>query len=147
MRARWEVIARAVELAKAHQPDPALRPLIIGNGDVQNLADGYTKVAQSGCDGMMIGRGICGNPWFFNPAVDRESLPVPEVLRVMLEHTHMYMQLHGPSAPLEPLKKHFKSYVNHIPGAPGLRAKLMHFTDYGQLRRILEDKSAALGGG
>jgi tRNA-dihydrouridine synthase len=54
----------------------------------------------------------------------------------------LYMQLHGATAPLEPLKKHFKGYVNNIPGAPGLRAKLMHFTDYEQLERILQDAMA-----
>ncbi len=60
--ANWDYIARVVGLRNKISPST----LIIGNGDVTSLADGRQKAAQSGCDGVMVGRALFGNPWFFD---------------------------------------------------------------------------------
>lgn len=60
--ADWSHIKKVVALRDAFAPDT----IIIGNGDVVSLADGRQKALESGCDGIMIGRAIFGNPWFFN---------------------------------------------------------------------------------
>ncbi|MEI8097114.1 MAG: tRNA-dihydrouridine synthase, partial [Candidatus Moraniibacteriota bacterium] len=57
--ARWERIKRAVEIAEGSGT------LIIGNGDVTDLKDARKKVAETGADGVMLGRAIFGNPWLF----------------------------------------------------------------------------------
>src|SRR3989344_212155 len=67
--ARWEAVARAAEITRRYDSSPN-RTRIIGNGDIANLADAEEKVRQSGADGAMIGRGIFGNPWFFNKEKD-----------------------------------------------------------------------------
>ena len=77
--ARWEHVARAVEIRNTL----GSKTLILGNGDVQNLAEAETRVTETGADGVMIGRGIFGNPWLFSPDTPRESVPLPERLRVM----------------------------------------------------------------
>lgn len=117
--ARWELIAQAVELARGSGT------LIIGNGDVTSLADGQQKAAESGADGVMVGRGVFGNPWFFQPTVDRDALPVAERLAVLVEHARLYEQWLGPHKPFDLMKKHFKAYVHGWPGAAELRAELM----------------------
>lgn len=60
--ADWSRIKRVVALRDRLAP----QTLIIGNGDVTSLADGRAKAAMSGCDGVMIGRALFGNPWFFD---------------------------------------------------------------------------------
>ena len=62
--ANWDYVARAVKIRDKVAPDT----VIIGNGDVQDVADGLAKAVTTGCDGIMIGRAIFGNPWIFNAA-------------------------------------------------------------------------------
>ncbi|MBP6912020.1 MAG: tRNA-dihydrouridine synthase [Candidatus Pacebacteria bacterium] len=60
--ADWSHIRRVVEIRDSMKVDT----LIIGNGDVTSLQDGYQKAKETGCDGVMVGRAIFGNPWFFD---------------------------------------------------------------------------------
>lgn len=60
--ADWSRIKRVVEIRNAMK----VPTLIIGNGDVTTIEDGIIKARETGCDGIMIGRGIFGNPWFFD---------------------------------------------------------------------------------
>lgn len=113
--AKWDRIARAVEIARGSDV------LIIGNGDVKNLAEARDRVAETGVDGVMIGRGIFGNPWLF---AERE-ISLPEKLRVMVEHTKLYEELFSGKKSFEIMKKHYKAYVHGFPEAKELRAKLM----------------------
>ncbi len=60
--AKWDYIKKVVELRDKLAPDT----VIIGNGDVTSLADGRAKALASGADGVMVGRALFGNPWFFD---------------------------------------------------------------------------------
>ncbi len=60
--ANWEHIRKVVALRDKIAP----QTLIIGNGDVTSLADGKQKAVDTGCDGIMVGRALFGNPWFFD---------------------------------------------------------------------------------
>lgn len=133
--ARWDTVKHAVEIAKEMYPDPSTRPLIIGNGDVASVEEAHQKVQQTGCDGVMIGRGIFGNPWLFS----KNSAPdLKEKLLVMLEHTKLYIELLGDKKPLDLMKKHYKAYVNGFAGASDLRVQLMEATDYNELEQIVK---------
>jgi len=118
--ARWEDIAQAVKLRDSFDNSPT-KTLILGNGDVKDLADAELKIKQTGADGVMIGRGIFGNPWLFA----RHSPSVEEKLRVMAEHTHLFEKLLGDKKSFDIMKKHYKAYVNGFDGAKELRIKLM----------------------
>ena len=135
--ARWDVVAQAVQIAGALVPDAARRPLILGNGDVDSLPGARARVAETGCDGVMIGRGCFGNPWLFDPAVVRAELPFPTVLDVMLEHTALWLSLYQGSRPFEMMKKHFKAYVGGFTGAPQVRAQLMAANDFAEVKAIV----------
>jgi len=137
--ARWETIKQAVDLAHELRPDAATRPLILGNADVKDLDEAKARVAETGCDGVMIGRGIFGNPWLFNTGKDNSVIPTEEKLRVMLEHTKLFVELLGHKKPLEMMKKHYKAYVNGFAGAAELRARLMECEDYDELERVVRE--------
>lgn len=132
--ARWDVVAQAVALAGSPSPD---RPYILGNGDVADLAQARERVAQTGCDGVMIGRGIFGNPWLFNQAVERDTLALRERLEVMLEHTALYIELLGGIKPLDLMKKHYKAYASGFDGVAELRARLMAANDYAEISAVV----------
>ncbi|TSA44193.1 tRNA-dihydrouridine synthase family protein, partial [bacterium] len=103
--ARWEYIAEAVDIRDKMETGMN-KTVILGNGDVKDLADAEAKAGEYGLDGVMIGRGIFGNPWFFadltrvkrgsqiehpDGARAEEGLSnTREKLRVMLEHTRLF---------------------------------------------------------
>ena len=60
--ANWSYIKQVVDLKNQIAPNT----VIIGNGDVIDINDGINKHKQTGCDGIMIGRAIFGNPWLFS---------------------------------------------------------------------------------
>ncbi len=68
--AQWDLMRKAVEIRNKINPNV----LLIGNGDVQDLEDAKIKVAESGCDGAMIGRGMFGNPWVFAGRKSEDTL-------------------------------------------------------------------------
>jgi nifR3 family TIM-barrel protein len=59
--ANWDYVSRVIKLRNELAPNT----IIIGNGDIVDMADGLEKVKQTGCDGVMIGRACFGNPWIF----------------------------------------------------------------------------------
>lgn len=118
--ARWEEMSRIVALRDKIAP----KTLVVGNGDVVDRTDGRQKAQESGCDGIMIGRGIFGNPWIFNKEVTRSAVPIKEQLRVMVEHTKLFEEK-LPTKSFNLMKKHYKAYVEGFVGAKQLRMQLM----------------------
>jgi nifR3 family TIM-barrel protein len=131
--ARWDVIARAVEIRNELQSDT----LILGNGDVKNLTEAHQKVQETGVDGVMIGRGIFGNPWLFS---GRETEPsLEEKFRVMLEHTFLFEEIFSGVKNFAIMKKHYKAYVEGFHGAKELRVKLMDTNSAKEVDTIIKD--------
>jgi len=129
--ADWDAIARVAEMAReAGVP-------VVGNGDVKSLEDGLEKAEKSGVDGVMVGRGIFGQPWFFNR--DRSEIPLKKRLAIMLEHTELFEKEMTGIKNFNVMKKHYKAYVSGFDGAKELRVKLMEAKDAGEVRKIVEE--------
>lgn len=82
--AQWQLLRKVVALRDRHAPGV----VIIGNGDVVSLADGIAKARKSGVDGVMVGRALFGNPWFFDsyrPTVAVLPKKKPYWLRVLAD--------------------------------------------------------------
>ncbi len=137
--AQWGNVKRAVEIRDAFRDKDGNKSetLIFGNGDVTDLADAERKVLETGCDGVMLGRAIFGNPWLFNREVSRDQVSIPDRLRVMVEHTKLFEELHTHKN-FAIMKKHYKAYVTGWDGAKELRMKLMEAKDAGEVESIVE---------
>ena len=131
--AHWEKISDAVKLRNALKSET----LIIGNGDVQSLADGLQRSKETGCDGVMIGRGVFGNPWFFR-AHDHQPT-TKERLKVMLEHAALFEKEFAGVKSFLTMRKHFKAYVSGFEGAAELRAKLMETKNLEETKMLIEE--------
>jgi nifR3 family TIM-barrel protein len=118
--ADWTQIKRAVEIRDELGSDT----FILGNGDVVDLKDAKNKISETGCDGVMFGRAIFGNPWLFDE--NKKDVSVKERLQVMVEHTKLYEELLGDIKSFNIMKKHYKAYVSGWDGAKELRIKLMN---------------------
>lgn len=129
--ARWVRVKRAVEIRDAL----GSKTLIFGNGDVKNLDDARNKIAETGADGVMLGRAIFGNPWLFS-----EKTPtLREKLDVLVEHTNLFEELLGDLKSFNIMKKHYKAYINGFDGAVELRTKLMEAENALEVSRIVEE--------
>lgn len=129
--ARWERVARAVELRDLHSPET----LIIGNGDVKDLSDARQKTAETNCDGVMLGRAIFGNPWLF---LDRKDAPSPqERIDALCEHLRLFDELLSDVTNFAVMKKHFKAYISGWDNAKELRVRLMETNSVQEALAIL----------
>ena len=130
--ARWELVRRAVEIRDELKSET----LIFGNGDVMNLAEAKKRVEETGCDGVMLGRAIFGNPWLFS-----EHIPtLEEKLKVLVEHCQLFDELLGGVKNFAIMKKHFKAYLNGFDGAAELRAQLMTTNSAQEVEGIVVSK-------
>ena len=120
--AKWEYVKKVVEMVK----NSGRNILVIGNGDIKSLEEGENRIKETGCDGVMIGRGVFGNPWFFSGR-KIESVTTKEKIKALKEHINIFntklIKTGDKKYPV--MKKHFKSYINGFSGAKELRAKLM----------------------
>ena len=132
--AQWNIMPKIVEIRNRISPET----ILLGNGDVNSMEDARKKVAESGCDGVMIGRGIFGNPWFFSGRIVTDIAPA-ERLKVMLEHAKAFDKLLGDVKNFAIMKKHFKAYVSGWDGAKELRVKLMETTTLKEMTKIVKD--------
>jgi len=135
--AHWELMPKIIRMRDEISKDT----LIIGNGDVLSMEDAKEKVEKYGCDGIMIGRGVFGNPWFFKEILKTSDIKntqmsdvrenyIPSLtdkLTVLIEHTKLFEKklLLPKHKNFAVMKKHFKAYVNGFIGAKELRNKLM----------------------
>lgn len=132
--AHWELMSKIVALRNTISPET----LILGNGDVVSIKDGREKIKETGCDGVMVGRGIFGNPWFFSGKILSEISP-KERLEVMLEHARVFNELLGEHKNFAIMKKHFKAYVSGWDGAKELRVQLMEKDTFEEIEKIVKD--------
>ncbi len=124
--AHWELMNDVVELVRRKTgtvEDGGT--IILGNGDIKSVREGKEKAKQTGADGVMIGRGIFGTPWFFNEEVFEKGKTTQERLSILIEHTKLYEEKLGDIKSFAIMKKHYKAYVNGFDGAKELRMELM----------------------
>ncbi len=125
--ASWEEIKKAVELRNQVKPNIPFH----GNGDVFSYERGLKRVEESGVDGIMIGRGIFQNPWFFNP--EKTEINQEQPILKLLEHTRLFEQTWGGIKNFNILKRFYKIYLNSFAGAAKMRANVMELKDYNEV--------------
>lgn len=124
--AHWDMMPEVVKLVRdITGPVSEGGTIILGNGDIKSVTEGKRKAKESGADGVMVGRGIFGTPWFFNEEEFNRGKSIEERLRICVEHTKLYEEKLGDIKSFAIMKKHFKAYVNGFDGAKELRMELM----------------------
>lgn len=134
--ARWDAIAR---LKQAVRTIP-----VLGNGDVWEAWDALRMMRETGCDGVVVGRGCLGRPWLFRELADvfagREPQDPPrfgEVAEVMREHAGRLAEWMGPRFGVRNFRKHATWYTKGFPGSARLRDALIRIETLEELDAIL----------
>ncbi len=111
---------------------------VIGNGDVLSYDDGLSMIAETGCDGVMVGRGALGNPWLFDPKGK------PATLAGRLPVIERYLQLAEQFLPMDKVlfkvKNHTAKFLGGIHGASALRPLLYACQDMAGIRELLVEQ-------
>jgi len=135
-QARWDAIARLKQ--------ELTRIPVLGNGDVWEAEDALRMMRQTGCDGVIVGRGCLGRPWLFRDLADvfagREPQDPPNlggVADVMREHARMLAAWAGEEAAMRAFRKHSAWYTKGFRGGAALRQQLMGVKHLTELEAIL----------
>jgi len=108
---------------------------VIGNGDVLSVADGLAMMEETGCDGVMIGRGALGNPWVFQPeGRPRDLEKIKHVARRHLELIELYLPAENI---LGYVKNHICRYFREVPGSAYMRKAVFETRDLQELRELI----------
>jgi nifR3 family TIM-barrel protein len=122
-RADWPAIAALREVVTAVP--------VLGNGDIWQASDALAMVDETGCDGVVVGRGCLGRPWLFGDLARAfAGLPVPaapplaEVVAVLRRHAHLLAEWLTEPVAVRDVRKHVGWYLQGYPVGGEVRRRL-----------------------
>lgn len=117
---------------------------VIGNGDVKSPTDAKDMFNETGCDAVMLGRAVCGNPWLFyqvkkylNDGVVPPEPTFDDRLEVCVRHLELSADVFGPKRAVHMMKKQVALYVKGFPNASELRQRLFQVSEYNDMVEVL----------
>ena len=139
-KADWGIIAEVKQAVKVP---------VFGNGDIFTVEDGLRMLAETGVDGLMIGRGADGNPWIFRELAavlrgeERPAAPsLQERLAQAAEHLDMLIDYKGEHISVKEMRRHISAYLKGMPHAAEFRGRFHKVDTREQFMELLAEYAA-----
>jgi tRNA-dihydrouridine synthase B len=117
---------------------------VVANGDIVTLGDAERALAQSGADGLMIGRGCFGRPWFAHQVIawlhSRREIPDPPLAAqrdIVLDHYQDMLVHYGTEIGSRIARKHVAWYSRGLPGSSEFRAAINQMVDSARVMALI----------
>jgi len=135
--ANWNIIKQVKE---------AVSIPVIGNGDIKSCYDAKRMLDETGCDAVMIGRGVLGNPWLIKECIDYiekglepEKISVEAKINMIKYHIDLLRKTKCDKLALLEIRSHATWYLKGIKNSSNLRSKICHATTIDELLAMLND--------
>lgn len=117
---------------------------VIGNGDITSCFDAKQMLEETGCDAIMIGRGVLGNPWLIKECVDYlengilpKEISKSEKIEMIKKHMNYLIQIKPEKVALLEIRTHAAWYLKGIPGASKIKNELFKTTSLAQFMNVI----------
>lgn len=124
---------------------------VFGNGDIKSAADGARMLTETGCDGLMVGRGADGNPWLFaelRAMLLGKELPqavqLTERFAMIIRHLEMLIAFKGEIVAVKEMRRHINAYIKGLPHAAEYRAKFNQIESEEDCKTMLQEYGAKI---
>jgi tRNA-dihydrouridine synthase B len=144
-RTRSDMYKGRADWARIAEAKAACSIPVIANGDVWSADDAVAMFAETGADGIMIGRGSIGNPFIFAQSASLVKqgvrLPAPsyrERIRAAIEHMRLSVEYKGEKYGILEMRRHYSTYLKGLPGVSKVRNELVRELDPVLIAELLE---------
>ena len=119
---------------------------VIGNGDIKTCYDAKKMLEETGCDAVMIGRGVLGNPWLIKECVDYledgtlpQRVSAKEKMQMLKRHFELLCKDKGEKLALLKIRTHALWYIKGLPGSASIKNQICQTKNSTELFNILNN--------
>lgn len=119
---------------------------VIGNGDITSPNDAKKMLEETGCDAVMIGRGLLGNPWLVKQTVDylntgkyTDEITIDDKIHHIIDHMNRLIELKGEKLALLEMRSHAAWYIKGMKGSTFVKREIAKVSQKEELVRILNE--------
>ena len=119
---------------------------VIGNGDIWTCYDAKRMLDETGCDAIMIGRAIRGNPWLVKQCIEYlddgkepESVSAEEKISMAKKHAELLIDLKGEEVAIPEMRSHAAYYLKNLPGSFEIKPRIFKANTKEELFRLLDE--------